>query len=286
QGCKVSLTTNGLGLTAAVHSQVLENLDMVAISVDGAQAATYEKLRAGADFNRLIRQIAALCARRQELGTRLPEVVLLFMKMRPNLGELPEFIELAASLGVDRVNATNLDFIPVPEMEPLAVVSCGALAPEAEAILQHAEYKARGLGLPFRNFPLRPTSDLLVCDANPLKNAFVTAFGDFCPCVNLGLPVRGGFTRQFFGQSVPAHNYFYGNIQNGSFLDHCGQPAYRKFIGYFRNRVGRMHSLLTDLVQHGTVTPRPRPSSPSASGSEPHYPWPPACQGCLKTLGF
>ena len=52
QGCTVSLTTNGMNLTAAMQVQVLEHLDMVAVSLDGARAETFERLRPGADFQR------------------------------------------------------------------------------------------------------------------------------------------------------------------------------------------------------------------------------------------
>ena len=57
QGLKVSLTTNGLGLNEEVQWRVLEHLDMVAISLDGGRAETYERLRPGADFHRLVQQL-------------------------------------------------------------------------------------------------------------------------------------------------------------------------------------------------------------------------------------
>ena len=91
QGCTVSLTTNGMNLTEAMQVQVMEHLDMVAVSLDGATAETYERLRPGADFRRVTQQVAALCSRKRPWEGRAPEVVLLFMKMRPNVAELPDF---------------------------------------------------------------------------------------------------------------------------------------------------------------------------------------------------
>jgi hypothetical protein len=85
QGCTVSLTTNGMNLTAAVQRQILEHLDMVAVSLDGARAETFERLRPGADFQQVTQQVAALCARKRSLKRPRPEVALLFMKMRPNV---------------------------------------------------------------------------------------------------------------------------------------------------------------------------------------------------------
>jgi MoaA/NifB/PqqE/SkfB family radical SAM enzyme len=212
QGCTVSLTTNGMNLTEAIQVQVLEHLDMVAVSLDGATAETLERLRPGADFQRVTQQIAALCARRRTLGRPHPEVVLLFVKMRPNVAELPDFLRLAAALGVDRVNATSLDFIPSPAMAGLTLV-LSATDPEIAVIFEQAQRQAEKFRLPFRNVGSTPVSDLIWCDANPLKNVLVTAFGDLAPCVYLGLPVSETFNWQFFQKSYPAQNYLYGNIE-------------------------------------------------------------------------
>jgi MoaA/NifB/PqqE/SkfB family radical SAM enzyme len=282
QGLKVSLTSNGLGLNQEVQMQVLEHLDMVAISLDGARAETYEKVRPGADFHRLVQQIAALCSRKRSRGLERPEVVLLFLKMRPNLAELPEFLRLAASLGVDRVNAPNLDFIPIPEMEPLSLLAPASPDSEIEAIQRAAAAEAEVLEMPFRNFSLSPNFDLRVCDANPLRNAFVTASGELVPCVYLGLPVAGPFTRQYFNQSYQTGNYSYGNIRKHGFIKLSGQPAYLNFIDYFRGPA-EIFALLQPLRDddRSPAELKGQGEAPGISGR-----WPPSCRGCLKSLGF
>jgi MoaA/NifB/PqqE/SkfB family radical SAM enzyme len=280
QGCTVSLTTNGMNLSEAVQILVLEHLDMVAVSLDGARAETYERLRPGADFQRVTQQVAALCARQRSLGRPRPEVVLLFMKMKPNITELPAFLELAASLGVDRVNATNLDFIPNPAMAWLSLLSPGPPSREIAEVLERADQKARGLNLPFRDLSLNSADDLIVCDANPLENVFVTAAGDLAPCVYLGLPLSGDFSRQFFQKSVVAQNYLYGSIHLQEFLEICQQPAYREFNGRFRRRLQEGSNLINYLM------PNRRTSIPPDQPASEQFSWPPACQGCYKTLGF
>ena len=284
-GCTVSLTTNGMNLTEAMQVQVLEHLDMVAVSLDGATAETFERLRPGADFQRVTQQVAALCSRKRSLGRPRPEVVLLFMKMRPNVAELPDFLRLAAELGVDRVNATNLDFVAAPAMEGLTLVSS---EPDSEiaAIFAQAQRRAEKSGLPFRNVGSTPVSDLILCDANPLKNVFVTAFGDIAPCVYLGLPVSETFNRQFYQESYPAQNYCYGNIEAHKFSEILRQPAYQEFTTVFRDRVAANSSLLDNLVPNPENLSRQGNSDQSRLISDLRFPWPPACQGCYKTLGF
>jgi MoaA/NifB/PqqE/SkfB family radical SAM enzyme len=282
QRVKVSLTTNGLALNEEVQRLVLENLDVVAISLDGARGETYERIRPGADFREVTGNIAALCSRKRSLGLQKPEVVLLFLKMRPNLPELPAVLRLAASLGADRVNAPNLDFIPVPEMEPLSLVSPSPPDSVIKATQLQAAAEAEALNLPFRDFSLYPHFDLKVCDANPLRNAFVTVSGEVAPCVYLGLPVEGPFTRRYFNKSYRTANYSYGNVRRQKFVKLIQQPAYLNFIDYFRapSEIFAMFHPVKNDERSSAEWDRKR-QAPAFPGG-----WPPPCQGCLKSLGF
>jgi MoaA/NifB/PqqE/SkfB family radical SAM enzyme len=282
QGLKVGLTTNGLGLNEEAQIQALEHLDMVAISLDGARAETYEKIRPGADFNQVVQQVADLCSRKRSLALERPEVVLLFLKMRPNLIELPEFLRLAASLGVDRVNAPNLDFIPSHEIEPLSLLSLAPHPVGTDAVIREAKNVALALNLPFRNFRLSPDFGLRVCDANPLRNAFVTVSGEVAPCVYLGLPVAGPFTREYFGKSYQACNYSYGNVREAGLVKLLQRPAYLNFIDYFRGP-SQIFSLLQPVNDEDKAAVE---LEGSQQGQAISGRWPPYCQGCLKRLGL
>ncbi|MEW6386009.1 MAG: radical SAM/SPASM domain-containing protein [Thermodesulfobacteriota bacterium] len=281
QRVEVSLTTNGVGLREEARTQILEHLNLVTISLDGAQAKTYGRLRPGGDFYRIIGNIAALCSRKQSLGLARPKVVLRFLKMRPNLAELPEFLRLAASLGVDRVDAPNLAFIPVPAMEPLSLLSPGPPDSRIKAIQQEAEREAWALKLPFRNFSLSPNFNLRVCEANPLGQAFVTVSGEVAPCAYLGLPVNGSFTRRYFNKSYQTGNYSYGNAREHGLLKLYQQPAYLNFIDYFRSPA-EIFALLQPVRDADRPAAEPSGASPVATALGR---WPPPCQGCLKSLG-
>ena len=251
----------------------------------GATAETFERLRPGADFQRVTQQVAALCARRRALARSRPEVVLLFMKMRPNIAELPDFLRLAAALGVDRVNATNLDFVAAPAMAGLTLVSSEP-DPEMATIFEQAQRQAEKFRLPFRNVGSKPVSDLIWCDANPLKNVLVTAAGDLSPCVYLGLPLAGTFSRQFFQKSYPAQNYLYGNIEVQELSEIFQQPGYQEFTAFFRKRATTNSDLMDHLVPNPQAPIRPGRGGKNHPVAAPWFPWPPPCQGCYKSLGF
>lgn len=78
----------------------------VTVSIDGATAATYERIRRGADFDSVLRGIKALVAARGRHGK--PDVNLAFVAMASNIGELPELIDLGAELGVSSVHVEPL----------------------------------------------------------------------------------------------------------------------------------------------------------------------------------
>jgi len=281
EGCGVSLTTNGLGLTEEVQLKALEHLEMIAISLDGARAATYEGLRPGADFARVAGQIAALCSRKRAMGRKRPEVVLLFMKMRPNLAELPEFLEFAAELGVDRVNATNLDLVSTPAMADLSLISPGLPGPEIQALLQKAAQRAQKVQMHFRNLSLKPKTDLVVCEANPFKNVFITAFGEAAPCVYLGLPLAGEFSRKFFDSSYRARNFSYGNLRDQRLSTLLRQRPYLNFTEYFLGR----EDVGFNLFQLPPGEYSQKGGNQGAFSRPTAFPWPPVCRGCFKTLG-
>jgi len=98
----IQATTNGNRLDPALIDALLgeELLDTLTISIDAATAETYQTIRRGGDFPRLLRNLRHLAARRnpRRLACRLS-----FVAMKHNLAELPAFIALAAKLGIEGV---------------------------------------------------------------------------------------------------------------------------------------------------------------------------------------
>ncbi len=78
----------------------------VKISVDAATAETYQKLR-GADFNQLLKNLTMLSDLRRK--NKIHKFSLNFVVQRDNFREMPAFVKLAQSLGVDKVNFQRLN---------------------------------------------------------------------------------------------------------------------------------------------------------------------------------
>ena len=70
------------------------------VSVDSPRKETYEAIRIGADFGRLLKTIEYLVAARVKAGKSTPRLRFNVTLMRSNIQEVEELVTLAANLGV------------------------------------------------------------------------------------------------------------------------------------------------------------------------------------------
>ncbi len=99
----VTVNTNfNLQNPALARELALSNLSMVNVSLDAATSSTYAKIR-GASFAQVLRNIKTFLAHRAAAGKSFPRIMINMTLMRENIGELPRFIRLAKTLGVNAV---------------------------------------------------------------------------------------------------------------------------------------------------------------------------------------
>jgi MoaA/NifB/PqqE/SkfB family radical SAM enzyme len=215
-GAKAGFTTCGGLLSEETVTRVLDlGVDILSISFAGATPGTHDRLRRGSHFELLAANVSALTARRKSQGSPRPFVELHFLMMRDNIAELPEFVEVAASLGADEVVATNLTYTPTTEVAANAVFGRDPRATDVDTVARAAEC-ARQLGLRFRAYPLAPFEQaMLECDARPTQTGFVTVRGELAPCVYLGVPAEESIPRVYEGESRPTTRITFGDVRNG-----------------------------------------------------------------------
>ena len=148
--------SNGHLLTAAVSRRLVEHgLGWISISLDAATARTYLRIRRRPDFETLLSKIRTLREIRDATGSPRPQIEINMTLMRLNLPEVPAFVELAASLGLDRVMFQEIQ----PGGSQRVVAPDGfvfdyreqELAGESrrDDLLGQARERARSLGLQF-----------------------------------------------------------------------------------------------------------------------------------------
>lgn len=101
--------TNAQLLTEKVADALIAcGVGQVQVSADGATKETYEYIRRGASFERLIRNLRYLTARKGELGSVLPSLQFNVVLMQRNLEELHRYVDLAEDVGADSIAARHL----------------------------------------------------------------------------------------------------------------------------------------------------------------------------------
>jgi radical SAM protein with 4Fe4S-binding SPASM domain len=140
------LFSNGLVLSESLVRRLIESgLRELALSVDGAQAETFETIRRGGRFARLLRNLELLSEVKASLGSELPVLTFNVVAMVWNLGELEEIVELAARYGARGIYIYRM----FATTEQLAALSAEQMPEATEEALQRARERAAALGLSF-----------------------------------------------------------------------------------------------------------------------------------------
>lgn len=103
KGLSVSINSNG----TLLNDEIIENIcksdiGEMGISVDSPNKKRYEKIRIGADFDKLIGDIKKLTSE-IERNKRETIIVMTPIIFKDNIDELPEFVELARKIGVKKI---------------------------------------------------------------------------------------------------------------------------------------------------------------------------------------
>ena len=188
---------------------VTSGLRTLNLSLDGAKAETYEAIRIGATFDRVLANIRRLQQARSRLMSRTPELVLTVVVMRRNLDELPDLVRLAHDLSIRSVFVQHLgqDFTEAslrPAYRSLRTfVHQESLLqqdrPAIEASFNRARLAAAELGITLRLPRIDPAAEPAKgrrCEW-PWKGAYLTYQGYAVPCCMIATPDRAHFGNVF-----------------------------------------------------------------------------------------
>lgn len=143
-GIFVEMTSNGLLMGRTGYSEaIIECVSRINISIDGGQKETFERLRPGANWDRLMTNLARLMKLRKESGSPFPEINIRYILMNENIRELPMMVDIAAELGVNSLFTNHLQvFLPFMREQSLL------LQPRvANQVFEEARARAAARGL-------------------------------------------------------------------------------------------------------------------------------------------
>ncbi|HSU07355.1 MAG TPA: radical SAM protein [Acetobacteraceae bacterium] len=110
-GVYVLFNTNGTLMNPKKFGWLVESgLDELRVSLDAADAATYRQVRGKDFFHRIVRDVGKFTAFQREHGFARPRVSLWLTGLKETVQQLPDFVRLAASIGVREVHLQRLVF--------------------------------------------------------------------------------------------------------------------------------------------------------------------------------
>jgi len=120
-GIRTGMSTNATLMDSSRVDQLLDSgLDYLILAFDGASKETYEKYRAGANFERSRENSLRFLARKLERGSAI-HVVVLMVLLKENMREIEEYQKLWSIPGVDEIrfkrDEIRLEGSRIPDQE-------------------------------------------------------------------------------------------------------------------------------------------------------------------------
>ncbi len=142
---RIEFITNGMMLDRAMIERVGPQAAAMIISFDGGTRRTFNRIRIGADFDIITRNMLLFQRWREALpaGSFRPAMHMNVTLMRENVEELATIVRVAKLLGVDRVNAAWM----IAFNTKIANSSCFRHKAVANASMRHAHRVADEIGM-------------------------------------------------------------------------------------------------------------------------------------------
>ncbi len=195
-------------------------VDAVAVSFDGATKKTYEKIRRGASFESVTRNIKSFVELRDNsLGRKKPEIFIVFVAMKENIREMAGMIELAKELGIGKVLFVGVITFEGTEGKGLR----GVKQKELDEIFEQTKAKALELGVSVLGMPELPGKIFQDCPY-PWVSSYITSSGEVLPCC---------FIKQ---RKTEISGASMGNIKEKTFREIWKEKKYAAFRKCFKEK--------------------------------------------------
>jgi len=181
--CFVEFFDHFFTMTEEVSRELVRiGINKIWVSIESARRETYNRIRIGSDFDRVIGNIDALMKMKREMKSPIPELWFHFIINRHNVDEMEEYVDLVSELAKTErgLSAPIIYWTRLLAFEP---VNDLVTVPSPDR-MRHIERKCRSKGI----FPV--VNENVVC-AQPMSTCtkwnepFVLVTGHLQPCCAL-----------------------------------------------------------------------------------------------------
>lgn len=100
--------SNGMNLKNIKDAIFDYNVDVFAVSLDGATDETNSRIRRGSNIKQITEHLKEIVKIKNERGLKYPWINFVFCAMQSNINELPDLVRLAAEIGIEEVKVVYL----------------------------------------------------------------------------------------------------------------------------------------------------------------------------------
>jgi MoaA/NifB/PqqE/SkfB family radical SAM enzyme len=228
RGVYVLFNTNGTLLAPRKRMELIETgLDELRVSLDAAEAESFFKVRGKDMFDRIVRNVGEFTALQAKIGATTPRVSLWLTGLKETVEQLPDFVRLAAKIGVREVHLQRLVYdelgrgLARPDSslfektrrdEEAAIEAAQAIGAALSVTIDASGATEPGLSLK-RERHDAPWSSC----RRPWSLMYFTAHGTALPCCIAPFSTRG------------YENYTLGDATQQSLREIWNGPAYKAF---------------------------------------------------------
>ena len=245
-GCETGFLSNGLLLTEEKLKEILDaGVNWICISMDGATAEMYNKIRIGSNFDRVCENVANIASQR---SGSTPKTMINFVLMEMNFHQMEEMVQLADRLGVDQLNFKQCDVIRGEAGKGFGLFNNRETKEirRLQKSLEKARRLAKKLNIETTAFAFMP-QELAVCEQDPRDSMFIRYDGTVAPCINLAI---GGPTT-FLGEEVTMPSVHYGRLPGDDLMDLWETESCQFYRKKFQERVQKHDNFIMNGLLGG-----------------------------------
>lgn len=214
KGKKIIFTTNGTLLSEENIRSLPSSVSSIYVSIDSPIPEQYEKIRLGADFNNIIRNLESLRDIRPDI-----DLVIQTLILTENLSELPKMIDICKEVDASLSLIHPISFTREMQKNHIHTLSYEKRESSLDEIYDYARTQKVDTRTSRPPTP-EPNNPCL----SPWESVMVSVIGDIYPCCYI-YEGRGEHVNSFNEWyndekiTVPMENYRMGNIFQDDFED-------------------------------------------------------------------